>query len=60
MSTRTAPPGTTPGNYTLFDTLLHPREHFLDTFTNLPLTAALAPLPAAAPKCTESAPKKSV
>ena len=31
----------TPGNSTLADAMLHPREHFLDSFTNVSLTAAL-------------------
>ncbi|HXP76783.1 MAG TPA: hypothetical protein VN823_21790 [Stellaceae bacterium] len=31
----------TPGNSTLADAMLHPREHLLDSFTKLSLTAAL-------------------
>jgi len=32
----------TPGDSTLADAVLHPREHLLDSFTDVSLTAALA------------------
>jgi len=47
--------GAAPGTSTLFDALLHPREHLLDTFTKVSLAAGLKPVLAAAPKCTQPA-----
>jgi hypothetical protein len=43
--------GTTPGNYTIFDAMLHPKEHFLESFNAVPLAAALEPVLAAMPHC---------
>jgi hypothetical protein len=34
--------GRTPGDATLIEAMLHPRQHFLDSFTDVSLTAALA------------------
>jgi|GEM_PF-6135271 hypothetical protein len=44
---------TSPGNETIFDAILHPREHFLDSFNEVPVAAALAPVLARAPGCAD-------
>ena len=43
--------GTAPENYTILAALLHPREHFLESFNTVSLAAALEPVLAAAPSC---------
>jgi hypothetical protein len=46
--------GTAPGNYTILAALLHPHEHFLESFNAVSLDAALDPVLAAAPACPAS------
>ncbi len=41
----------TPGNYTFFDAMLHPKEHFLETFNDVSLADALQPMLARTPAC---------
>jgi hypothetical protein len=47
--------GTKPGDYTIFDAALHPHEHFLESFNEVSLASALAPVLAATPECPAAA-----
>ena len=44
--------GSTPGDYSFFDALIHPKEHMLSTFEDISLTEALKPLLATLPDCS--------
>jgi hypothetical protein len=47
--------GSTPGDYTFLDAMLHPTEHLLETFDDVSLTDALHPVLAKMPACTPGA-----